>query len=269
PRSSRARSPCACVAATTTRSCARTARCSRTTRTSSRWSAPSPLPSGPPTGSGSSRCATSTSPTRAPSSSCTRSNRLIRARCSSSTARSSARCRRAVPTSSRTTPPWRGTRSSRSRAPRWNPGRTDVSTTPGALWGGRFSGGPADALAALSRSTQFDWRLARQDITGSMAHARVLHGAGLLDDDELAGMLAALEALLADVASGAFGPNDDEEDVHAALERGLIERAGAELGGKLRAGRSRNDQIATLVRMYLREESRHLAGLVLDVVEAL
>ncbi|MDQ2624704.1 MAG: argininosuccinate lyase [Actinomycetota bacterium] len=144
-----------------------------------------------------------------------------------------------------------------------------MSTTPGALWGGRFSGGPADALAALSRSTQFDWRLARQDITGSMAHARVLHGAGLLDDDELAGMLAALEALLADVASGAFGPNDDEEDVHAALERGLIERAGAELGGKLRAGRSRNDQIATLVRMYLREESRHLAGLVLDVVEAL
>ena len=144
-----------------------------------------------------------------------------------------------------------------------------MSTTPGALWGGRFAGGPSDALAALSRSTQFDWRLARQDITGSMAHARVLHGAGLLDDTELEGMLAALRQLLADVEAGSFGPTPDEEDVHAALERGLIERAGPELGGKLRAGRSRNDQIATLVRMYLREEARHLGGLVLDLVEAL
>jgi len=144
-----------------------------------------------------------------------------------------------------------------------------VSTTPGALWGGRFAGGPSQALAELSRSTQFDWRLARQDITGSMAHARVLHRAGLLTDAELEGMLAALSRLLEDVASGAFGPLPEEEDVHAALERGLIERAGPELGGKLRAGRSRNDQIATLVRMYLREEARHLAGLVLDVVEAL
>lgn len=144
-----------------------------------------------------------------------------------------------------------------------------MSTTSGALWGGRFAGGPAEALAALSRSTQFDWRLARQDITGSIAHARVLHRAGLLDDAELSEMLAALDQLLADVASGDFGPAPEEEDVHASLERGLIERAGPELGGKLRAGRSRNDQIATLVRMYLREEARRLAGLVLDVVAAL
>ena len=143
------------------------------------------------------------------------------------------------------------------------------STTSGALWGGRFSGGPADALAELSRSTHFDWRLARQDIAGSVAHARVLHAAGLLDDGELAAMVGALERLADDVASGAFTPDPGEEDVHAALERGLIERAGADLGGKLRAGRSRNDQIATLVRMYLREETRVLAGLVLDVVEAL
>src|SRR5690606_24397058 len=122
-------------------------------------------------------------------------------------------------------------------AQRWKRGRTEMSTTSGALWGGRFSGGPSDALAALSRSTQFDWRLAPQDITGSMAHARVLHGAGLLDDAELAGMLAALGELAADVASGSFGPDPDEEDVHASLERGLIERAGTDLGGKLRAGR--------------------------------
>jgi len=145
----------------------------------------------------------------------------------------------------------------------------DAGTRAGALWGGRFAGGPADALAELSRSTHFDWRLARLDIAGSRAHARVLHAAGLLDDDALAGMLAALDSLDTDVASGAFGPSPDDEDVHSALERGLIERAGANLGGRLRAGRSRNDQIATLVRMYLREHARVVGGLVLDVVEAL
>ncbi|NMR20561.1 argininosuccinate lyase [Cellulomonas fimi] len=138
-----------------------------------------------------------------------------------------------------------------------------------SLWGGRFAGGPADALAALSLSTHFDWRLARHDIAGSVAHARVLHSAGLLSADELAGMADALGRLRDDVASGAFTPDPSDEDVHTALERGLIERAGAELGGKLRAGRSRNDQIATLVRMYLREQARLVGGLLLDVVDAL
>jgi argininosuccinate lyase len=143
------------------------------------------------------------------------------------------------------------------------------ATPAGSLWGARFSGGPADALAALSKSTHFDWRLARYDLAGSRAHARVLHGAGLLDGDQLAGMLAALDRLEADVVSGEFGPAPDDEDVHSALERGLIGRAGADLGGRLRAGRSRNDQIATLVRMYLREHARRVAALVLDVVDAL
>jgi len=144
-----------------------------------------------------------------------------------------------------------------------------VPEQAGALWGGRFAGGPADALAALSKSTQFDWRLAPQDIAGSRAHARVLHAAGLLDDAALAGMLDALDRLAADVASGAFVAAESDEDVHGALERGLIERAGADLGGRLRAGRSRNDQIATLVRMYLRDEARAIVGLTLDVVDAL
>ncbi|OCW60165.1 argininosuccinate lyase [Trueperella bernardiae] len=138
-----------------------------------------------------------------------------------------------------------------------------------ALWGGRFSGAPADALTELSRSTHFDWRLARYDIAGSRAHARALHKAGLLSDSELSGMLSALTLLDDDVASGAFGPRPDDEDVHTCLERGLIERAGAELGGKLRAGRSRNDQIATLIRMYLRDQARHIGGRLLDVVDAL
>ena len=150
---------------------------------------------------------------------------------------------------------------------------TDSREQPGAervsLWGGRFAGGPAQALAALSKSTHFDWRLAPYDIAGSRAHARVLHSAGLLDEDTLTAMLAGLEQLRADVESGAFVPSLDDEDVHTALERGLIERAGAEVGGRLRAGRSRNDQVATLFRMYLRENARHIAGRVLDVVDAL
>jgi argininosuccinate lyase len=153
---------------------------------------------------------------------------------------------------------------------RWSPALTEQA--PGdalKLWGGRFTGAPADALAALSQSTHFDWRLARYDIAGSRAHARALRTADLLTDDELARMLAALDALDADVASGAFTPRPDDEDVHTALERGLLDRAGVELGGRLRAGRSRNDQIATLIRMYLREEARSVAAQILAVVAAL
>ncbi|MFI9387123.1 argininosuccinate lyase [Kutzneria sp. NPDC052558] len=137
------------------------------------------------------------------------------------------------------------------------------------LWGGRFASGPADAMAALSLSTHFDWQLAPYDIAGSRAHARALHRAGLLTEDELTRMIAALDVLEADVASGEFTPVVADEDVHTALERGLMDRAGAELGGKLRAGRSRNDQIATLFRMWLRDAARRIAAGTLDVIDAL
>jgi argininosuccinate lyase len=137
------------------------------------------------------------------------------------------------------------------------------------LWGGRFTAGPSAALSALSRSTHFDWRLAPYDLRGSAAHARALHRAGLLDGAELATLLSVLDGLAADVGSGAFAPDPGDEDVHSALERGLIERAGPRLGGKLRAGRSRNDQVAALFRMYLRDAARRVAGGVLDVVDAL
>ncbi|MDO5629216.1 MAG: argininosuccinate lyase [Mobilicoccus sp.] len=146
---------------------------------------------------------------------------------------------------------------------------SDERPDSAALWGGRFSGGPDEALAALSKSTHFDWRLAPYDLAGSRAHARVLHAAGILDEENLAAMLDGLRQLGADVDSGAFIPAEDDEDVHTALERGLIERAGADVGGRLRAGRSRNDQVATLFRMYLRDHARIVSGLVLDVVDAL
>jgi argininosuccinate lyase len=139
---------------------------------------------------------------------------------------------------------------------------------PGAgLWGGRFEGGPSDALAALSKSTHFDWRLASYDLAGSKAHAAVLHRAGLLTGEELAELHAGIDALAADVAKGTVEPDPADEDVHTALERLLIERLGT-LGARLRAGRSRNDQIATLLRLYLRDEARALGAAVLDLVDA-
>jgi argininosuccinate lyase len=145
---------------------------------------------------------------------------------------------------------------------------TNPSGEPTRLWGGRFSGGPAEALARLSVSVQFDWRLAPYDLAGSRAHARVLNNAGLLDAAELGQMLAALDDLEAACAAGEFRPTIEDEDVHTALERGLLERLGS-LGGKLRAGRSRNDQVATDLRLYLRDHARGVAARLVELVEAL
>ncbi|MBX0299906.1 argininosuccinate lyase [Cryobacterium sp. 1639] len=139
----------------------------------------------------------------------------------------------------------------------------------GALWGGRFAGGPSPELARLSKSTHFDWQLAGYDIRGSRAHARALAAAGYLTEEELAGMLAGLDTLDEAVNDGRFQPAATDEDVHSALERGLIDIVGTELGGKLRAGRSRNDQVATLVRMLLRDHAAVIARLLVDLIDAL
>lgn len=141
--------------------------------------------------------------------------------------------------------------------------------TEGRLWGGRFGGGPSEAMFLLSKSTQFDWRLALHDIAGSRAHAKALLDAGLLGRDEAVAMDDGLAELARRVEAGEFQPADDDEDVHGALERGLKDVVGAELGGRLRAGRSRNDQIATLIRSYLRTELRTIALAIDEVVSAL
>ncbi|APT92583.1 argininosuccinate lyase [Corynebacterium phocae] len=142
-------------------------------------------------------------------------------------------------------------------------------TNQGALWGGRFAGGPSEAMFALSVSTHFDWVLAPYDVLASKAHAKVLHSAGLLSDADLATMLAGLDELGEKVASGEFGPQPSDEDVHGAMERGLIEIVGPEVGGRLRAGRSRNDQVAALFRMWVRDAIRDIAAQVSDLIEAL
>jgi argininosuccinate lyase len=136
------------------------------------------------------------------------------------------------------------------------------------LWGGRFEGGPAAALAQLSLSVHFDWRLARYDLRASRAHARMLHRAGLLTSDEADAMLKALDDLDHAVEDGSFRPTVADEDVHTALERGLLERLGA-LGGKLRAGRSRNDQVATDLRLYLRDHARLIVSRLAELQTAL
>ncbi|MDO9454829.1 argininosuccinate lyase [Nocardioides sp.] len=137
------------------------------------------------------------------------------------------------------------------------------------LWGGRFAAGPSPELEALSRSTHFDWRLALYDIAGSHAHAKALGAAGYLTPDDEAEIHRGLDVLAARWTSGELRPSPSDEDVHGALERLLLDEVGVDVGGRLRAGRSRNDQIATLFRMYLRDHLRPVARGVLDLVDAL
>ena len=138
-----------------------------------------------------------------------------------------------------------------------------------SLWGGRFASGPSDALAALSRSTHFDFRLAPYDLRGTSAHIKALHKAGYLSAAELATLEDAISQLLEKVLAGEFAPLPEEEDVHAALERGLIEIAGSETAGKIRAGRSRNDQIATLIRSFLLDASGEIEKQLHEYLSAL
>lgn len=143
------------------------------------------------------------------------------------------------------------------------------TTNEGALWGGRFASGPSPELQALSRSTHFDWQLTPYDLAGSRAHANALHRAGLLTDADHAELLRGLEVLGERYAAGELRPSDSDEDVHGALERLLLDEVGTEIGGRLRAGRSRNDQVATLFRAYLRDHARTISGLILDLVDVL
>ena len=119
----------------------------------------------------------------------------------------------------------------------------------GTLWGGRFTDGPSDTLFALSRSVQFDWRLAPYDLRSSLAHLAVLESSHLLSADTVSKLRGALKELQSEIVTGKFAPIDSDEDVHSALERGLTEKIGA-IGGAIRAGRSRNDQVATDLRLY-------------------
>ncbi|WP_226571609.1 argininosuccinate lyase [Mangrovibacter yixingensis] len=136
------------------------------------------------------------------------------------------------------------------------------------LWGARFKSAPAASLSALSRSPEHYFSLAPYDLAGCRAHARELERAGLLTSSELSAMLAAIDKLDQDFRAGLVSPIIDDEDVHTFIERVLVERLG-ELGGKLRAGRSRNDQTVNDLRLYLRDNGRRVASALLELQQAL
>ena len=136
------------------------------------------------------------------------------------------------------------------------------------LWGGRFKSGPSAALKALSRSDPSFFRLAPYDLAGSRAHAQELRRAQILTEEELQQLLAEMDTLQAQYLAGEIGPSQDDEDVHTFLERELTQRLGA-TGGKLRAGRSRNDQAANDLRLFLRDKARTQTHAVIDLQNAL
>lgn len=137
-----------------------------------------------------------------------------------------------------------------------------------ALWGGRFSSGPAGDVFALSQSIGFDWRLAPYDLRSSLAHLKVLAAADLIQDSDVELIRGALKEMQAEVLAGTLLPCDQDEDVHSALERAMIEKLGP-LGGALRAGRSRNDQVATDLRLFALDHMLNLAEYVIQLQRAI
>jgi argininosuccinate lyase len=146
-------------------------------------------------------------------------------------------------------------------------GGMSMSDATERLWGARFKSGPAEAMANLSRSPAAYFRMTPYDVAGSKAHAHELERAGLLDAEETQRIIAALHSIDEDFAAGKVQPIAADEDVHTFIERLLTERLGA-LGGKLRAGRSRNDQTANDMRLFLRDRIRLLTLSVLDLQQA-
>ena len=129
------------------------------------------------------------------------------------------------------------------------------------LWHGRFEGGPAEALQALNDSLPFDRRIFREDIAGSRAHVRMLSRVGLMSEVDSVAVLAALDAVEAEMADGSFAFAAGDEDIHTAVERRVTELAG-DAGARLHTGRSRNDQVATDLRLWTLRELGDLARLV-------
>ena len=132
------------------------------------------------------------------------------------------------------------------------------------LWHGRFEGGPAAELMAFTESLSFDRRLWADDITGSVAHVNGLAHVGILTDAERDSVLNALEAVATEMDAGTFLFVAADEDIHTAVERRVTELSGA-AGAKLHTGRSRNDQSATDVRLWLKRELLGIAQRVVDL----
>ena len=146
---------------------------------------------------------------------------------------------------------------------------TDLTEGDGkTLWHGRFADGPAEQLLAYTVSLPYDQRLAPDDIAGSRAHVRGLVRGGLLDGEEASAIFAALDQVEEELAGGTFEFGPADEDIHTAVERRVTEIAGA-AGGKIHTGRSRNDQVATDLRLYTKRALREVAEAVLALQQVL
>jgi argininosuccinate lyase len=141
-------------------------------------------------------------------------------------------------------------------------------TDDGRLWGARFATGPEASAWALGVSTHFDTRLWREDLAGSRAHAAELERIGVLDAGERAQLVATLDRCAALFEGGSFPLQSTDEDLHGAIERWLVEELG-ELGGRLRAGRSRNDQIVSDLRLWAMSAADRVVGEIVHLQEAL
>ena len=135
------------------------------------------------------------------------------------------------------------------------------------LWHGRFTGGPSESLLAYTVSLHYDQRMWRDDIAGSEAHVRGLARVGLLTEDERDAILRALDQVGVEMDSGSFAFAETDEDIHTAIERRVTEIAPA--GGKLHTARSRNDQVATDLRLWCKRELRDVALRLVEMQEAL
>jgi argininosuccinate lyase len=159
-------------------------------------------------------------------------------------------------------------------APPMQPNDKKTSNPPDKAWSGRFSEPVDELVKRYTQSVSFDRRLAAHDIRGSLAHARMLRKAGILADADLAAIERGMAAITGEIASGAFAWSIDREDVHLNIEARLTELVG-DAGKRLHTGRSRNDQVATDIRLWLRDEIdgalaglKHLRGAFVDLAEA-
>src|SRR5262249_32022207 len=135
-------------------------------------------------------------------------------------------------------------------------------------WGGRFSGATDNRVEAFTESISFDHRLYRHDVRASQAHARMLAEVGLLTRDEAEQLAAALDVIATEIDAGQFAFDVGLEDIHTHIERALIERLG-DLGRKLHTGRSRNDQVVTDVKLWLRDALDVIDGRLKELQRAL
>lgn len=136
------------------------------------------------------------------------------------------------------------------------------------VWGGRFKENINEIVDAFNSSLDFDKRLFSQDITGSMAHCRMLAKQNIISEDDASSIIGALAEIKREIARGEFSVGEDHEDIHSMVEKALIDKVG-QLGEKLHAARSRNDQVALDVRLYVREAIERVLSLIKDMQASL